>query len=449
MDTHPLPLTFRHAVVNQIFSSLQAGDSCAIVGVGSVGKSNLLRFLQRPDVQQTNLGGDAEKFLLAYVDMNKLLKKSLWGLLELMLHQLMLEAAQKGIDEKSLQIIDRLHQKATRPKNRFLTLRYLDRALSIVCSQPEYRVVFLFDEFDDLCRALAPRGFASLRALRDDYKYQLMYVVTSRLELKRLRVESSEIEPFEEIVSPRTIWLGPYAQSDAQYMLNRLETRYNNSLDKKMTRLLLETTGGHPGLLREAFHSAYKTVPNLLEELSHSSQVQDECQRIWLSLTSGEQQLMIDLSNNNEPQTQHASALEKLQRKGLVGGAWAKKTAVFSSLFATYVKRHHPVASSTFVVNPKHRSVWINGHEISKFTRLEFSLIEYLDKKRGQICSWDELARHLYPNETAYEGDGVTDNRIASVVKRLRKRIEPNQDEPQYIITERGHGIRLVVSVGG
>jgi DNA-binding response OmpR family regulator len=29
-------------------------------------------------------------------------------------------------------------------------------------------------------------------------------------------------------------------------------------------------------------------------------------------------------------------------------------------------------------------------------------------------------------------------------VKRLRKRVEPNPEEPQYILTVRGHGIRLV-----
>ena len=85
----------------------------------------------------------------------------------------------------------------------------------------------------------------------------------------------------------------------------------------------------------------------------------------------------------------------------------------------------------------------MNSREISGLTRLEFKLMAFLEKKRSQLCTRDELARHLYPEDMALEGEGVTDTRLDSLVKRLRKRIEPDPKEPQYIVTVRGHGFRL------
>lgn len=440
MNTHPLPLTFRQREIEQILSAVQAGDSCAVVGIGSVGKSNLMRFLQRTDVQQKYLEQDAGQMLFIYVDMNKLLKKSLWGLLELMLHQLLVELANQRVDERQLKEIEALHQKATQPKTRSLALRYLDRALRLVFVELKYRLVFLFDEFDELCRSLSPRAFAALRAMRDDYKYQLMYVVTTRLEMKRLREEIVEIEPFEEIITSRTIWLGPYSADDARFMLKRLEGRYDTTVDNEMAQRILATSGGHPGLLREAFHQVISSPDNAAPTLTPTTQIESECQRIWLSLTSDEQQLMTDLAGGHQPQTRQQSVLDRLRRKGLVGGPWAGQTDLFSTLFAGYVEQAHPAVGSTIFVDANRRSVWLNGHEITGLTHLEFSLIQYLFQKHGQVCTWDELADHLYPEDMG----AVTDTRLASVVKRLRKKVEPHPKGPKYIITERGHGVRLV-----
>jgi two-component system alkaline phosphatase synthesis response regulator PhoP len=93
-------------------------------------------------------------------------------------------------------------------------------------------------------------------------------------------------------------------------------------------------------------------------------------------------------------------------------------------------------------VDHEHHTIWLNGYEIRGLTPLEYKLVAYLEKKQGQVCTRDELAQYLYPDDVA--GIGVADNRIDSVVKRLRKRIEPNPKEPQYIVTRRGHGFRLV-----
>ena len=70
-------------------------------------------------------------------------------------------------------------------------------------------------------------------------------------------------------------------------------------------------------------------------------------------------------------------------------------------------------------------------------------LLDYLEARRGQACSRDEIAQHLYPDDMLAKGGGVSDARLDAVVKRLRKHIEPVKGKPQFIITVRGHGFRL------
>lgn len=253
MTPPSLPLDFRAETVEPILRQVAAGNSCSVIGIGSVGKSNLMRFLQRQDVHQKWLGDAGTTFLFVYVDTNKMLKLSLWGLWELMLHQLVIELTNRGTDFAVLQSVEKLHTSVAESKPRYLAVRYLDRAVGLVCSQLEMRPVFLIDEFDELCRTMPTRGFAMLRALRDDYKYRLGYVVATRLELRRLR-EAAQMEAFEELLTP--FWLGPYKEKDAYAVLDWLQGEHNVTLDEKTVNQIVEVTGSHPGLLRAVFQVA-------------------------------------------------------------------------------------------------------------------------------------------------------------------------------------------------
>lgn len=443
-----LPLTFQREQVQAILNCVAAGDSCAVIGIGSVGKSNLLRFLLREDVCQAYLGDEAAGYLLVYVDGNKLLKPTLWGLVELALHQIGLALAQREVEPAVLKTIDDLHRQAARRKTRPLALRCLDRALNVVLRQLGLRLVLLLDEFDELARTMPPRGFAALRALRDDHKYRLMYVVATRLELNRLRENVTEIEMFDELISPQTFWLGLSSDEDARLNLSRLMARHKIDLPPEVIDQLLFLTGRHPGLLREAYHAAREQPPDLGQALAGDPQVQTECRRIWLSLAADEQQVLVTLANGAAFQPQQAGALAGLRRKGLVSGRSESEISLFSPLFGAYLKQQQPVAGARIYADLQRRTLWLDGREVKGFTRLEYRLIAYLAQKQGQICSRDELAAHLYPGEMALDSAGIADTRLDSIVKRVRKRIEPDLQEPRYLLTARGHGFQLLADLG-
>jgi DNA-binding winged helix-turn-helix (wHTH) protein len=443
MRLEPLPITFRESEVNQIIDLLRAGESCAVVGIGSVGKSNFLRFLEREDVRRAKLGQAWDTYLFPYIDPNKLIEQTMWGLFELMLHQLIISLTNHGTDSGTLQMVDDYHQRSIAPSTRDLALRYVDRAIGIVCGQLGLQVVFLIDEFDNLCRMLPARGFAVMRALRDDHKYQVMYVVAMRSELAHLREEAAVIEPFEELVSPNTIWLGPYSEADARCMLQRLEARHSIHLDEGATCHLLAATGGHPGLLRAAYQAAMERPRDLPSALARDARVQDECRRIWLSLTHEEQRTMAQLVSRSVAAHEHADNLEQLRHKGMVGGPWAGSGETFAPLFAQYVLCEKPVIGGHIHVDRQRHMVWIGEHAIKDLTALEYKLVEYLEGKRGQVCSRDELAWELYPEDMARDAGGVSDARLDAIVKRVRQRIDTAPGGQRYIFTVRGQGFRL------
>lgn len=72
------------------------------------------------------------------------------------------------------------------------------------------------------------------------------------------------------------------------------------------------------------------------------------------------------------------------------------------------------------------------------FTALEFELLRYLIAKKGQLVSRTELLRDVW-NLPETVDTRTVDRHIAS----LRKKIEPDRDEPQHILTVYGRGYRF------
>jgi DNA-binding response OmpR family regulator len=93
---------------------------------------------------------------------------------------------------------------------------------------------------------------------------------------------------------------------------------------------------------------------------------------------------------------------------------------------------------SDLIVDSKAREVWFQGNMLT-LTPKEYSLLEYLYLHRGEACSKDSLALAGWPEQNGQVGD----QDIEQIIRRLRRRIEPNPSKPQYIITMKGYGYKL------
>lgn len=92
-------------------------------------------------------------------------------------------------------------------------------------------------------------------------------------------------------------------------------------------------------------------------------------------------------------------------------------------------------------LDPDARRVFIHGAELDPPLSLpQYRLLELLFVNAGRICTRDNVIETVWPEAV---GEGVSEQAIDALVRRLRDRLAEVDPEWQYIVTVRGHGFRL------
>ena len=309
------PLDFRATEVAYVMQRWQAAESASLVGIGSVGKSNLIQHLSDLDVQRHYLGDtSASQFKAILIDPNMLgpLPASdeaseqiyCWAGYELMMHRLFLSFYPLDVlgPEDSRRFYDTYQalQDGTNPLYSYMGLRYFELGLQFFLRR-DIHIVFMFDEFEELLRQMPVRFFQTLRGIRDTNKSLVSYMTFTRSPLPvlvdRYEIPPLAVEPFVELFTDNVYYVGPYNDSDARRMADNLSKRLSKPLPESMVQFLLDATGRYAGLMRAAFHlvdqhdgprSAAENE-HLLAQLAANSAVRTECLTIWMSLTPAEQ----------------------------------------------------------------------------------------------------------------------------------------------------------------
>jgi len=77
--------------------------------------------------------------------------------------------------------------------------------------------------------------------------------------------------------------------------------------------------------------------------------------------------------------------------------------------------------------------------DTTRLTAKEHLLLTYLQAHPGQVCEKDDLVRPIWPEDVLF-AEGVRDESLAQLVRRLRVKIEPDPANPSYIHTIAGRG---------
>ena len=86
---------------------------------------------------------------------------------------------------------------------------------------------------------------------------------------------------------------------------------------------------------------------------------------------------------------------------------------------------------------PKSRRVVMGGREIS-LTPKEFDILYFLAQNRGEVFTKEQIYRAVWSDNYLLD-----DSNIMAFIRKLRKKIEPNPDEPVYILTIWGIGYKF------
>ena len=112
----------------------------------------------------------------------------------------------------------------------------------------------------------------------------------------------------------------------------------------------------------------------------------------------------------------------------------ARIKTIFRRVNATVVKNGERITFKNMIVDYTKRQVLIKGEDI-QLTAKEFDILQMLMSRPGVVFKREDFVEHVWNN------DNVGDIRTVDVhIRRLRKKVEDNPDEPEYIFTKWGVG---------
>ncbi len=87
------------------------------------------------------------------------------------------------------------------------------------------------------------------------------------------------------------------------------------------------------------------------------------------------------------------------------------------------------------------RRVWVNNQAIEPpLSALQFHILRVLYEREGQVVDRQELITQAWGEK---EASGVSEQALDALIRRLRDRLAAADPSHAYIVTVRGHGLRL------
>lgn len=92
-------------------------------------------------------------------------------------------------------------------------------------------------------------------------------------------------------------------------------------------------------------------------------------------------------------------------------------------------------------MDKRSRRVWASDVEVlPPLSVAQFSMLEMLYLRDGLVVTRDELVKHVWQEEEALS---ISDQALDALIRRLRERLAKADSDHEYVITVRGHGLRL------
>ncbi len=277
----------------------------------------------------------------------------------------------------------------------------LEGAVSHGLARHPAGLCLLLDRFDALDGEAALAAARNLRALRDAHKYTLTFVTATRRPLD----PHTELA---ELVFGNTLWLGPLSPGDTDWNIHEYARRKGQVWDTITIVAIRSLSGGYPALLRAVCEAHGSGSPLEPEALRGHPAIQRRLDEFWADAPTPE---MIRLSGLGANPLLGAQA-------GLPGS--------------------QPPAAE-FTLSGRRGMPEVEGFALKEMTAKESMLFEYFRQHAGQVCGKDALIRAVWPEDRVFE-QGVRDDSLAQLVRRLRKKVEAEPDSPVLIQTIPGRG---------
>jgi hypothetical protein len=426
---------------------IDENSCCALVGLSNMGKSTLLRRIRQPKILADLVEIDTQDLAFFYIDFNLQLEMNQQGFYELILRTVLNELRDLKVEQALLERVEQAYHKVIEPSDDFQNALSFNEAIIALCEKWPKRLIFLFDEFDEVYQGLSGRVFLNLRALRDKYLQHLMYIAVVGIPLSDTHHGTDDGE-FAELFAHNTYHLKPLKKDDVVNIIQAFADEHAITFSAEDIEFIFEESGGHPGLLEDVCQvMADDTVADmardrrlLMNHLDDSNNIRTECAKLWNQVTPSRQKALMQFVTGGKID---AEFQQVLLRKGLLVDDGQGRVKIFGKLFEDFIRRQQLVYAEPkqgVLIDIESGEVYLNGKPIEPLTSLEYRLLLLLYGNIDKICDKYRIVEAVWGEDYIEE---VDDARIEKLVSRLRQKIEPNPSEPIYLVTVRGRGYRL------
>ena len=435
------PATYRQREVTQIAAWIDAGESGLVVGLSGAGKSNVLGFIAHRPAKRDTL-------LRPLLDLNRLPEPSLLAFLRQLLAALD-DAATEQLSSEAQERLKAITDMGLARTDAFLLGRSVEAAFNLLCGEMKLRTVILMDRFDVALDHLPPAFYNNLRAWRDAHKARLTYLVAARRDWPDWP-NLPALSEFTDLIAGRTCWVGALSADDVRWNLERFG---GDKPSKKLAEQMMALSGGHAGLLKALWATlplpnrerAGERVDLTPEKCARSSGVRRQCQELWDDLPPVVQESLRTWQTIGAPP--QAKAKGFLLDTGLLIEREGK-LRIASAVFETFIREQASVGGGILTRDAATGQVYRDRIKLPvELTPQEDKLLAYLLEHPGEVCDKDALAEAVWPEQVRV--NGIRDDRLAQLVRRLRDKVEPDPHSPRYIMPVWGRGYRLVVDGSG
>ncbi len=427
------PANSLHEEIAKTIDFVTKGASCQVLGLPGVGKSRLLRLLAyNRKVREYHLGEKQAQHHFVYMDFSEVRGRPLVDVTKFILISLAYSLSERGLINESNQINNFLKE-AIEFQDELILFQALKKSIDYLALEEGLTVVLLIDRLEQYTQDLTEQFFVNLKILRNRAKYKFSCVFALSRPIDML-VDLSTLAEFYEFLIGNSVFMHVSHPDQPDFRLNYIEEivgKKNEDAREKITKL----TGGHGKLTKISYESVLtldESPHDLTQFLLGIRQIRGALSEIWNFLTPHEQAVIRKLPDKKE----NCEDLPFLELMGLVKGNDIT-IPLFAAFIHTFTRQEE-----TFAYDEERNEISKGDINLTdSLTPSEFRLLKFLIVNRGKICEKEEVINAVWKDTKTQEG--VTDQALDQIVYRLRKKVEEDPNNPTYIQTIKGKGIKL------
>jgi DNA-binding winged helix-turn-helix (wHTH) protein len=419
--------------VQKLLSYIKSGNSCQVVAAPAVGRSSIMGLLSyNRNVRLKHLGENQKWNHFVYMDFSEVKKRPLYDVTKFMLLSIAYSLSERSKKEE-YEVVNQFLKEGLEFNDELVLFQSLKKAIDYLAIEKELTIVLLFDRFEHFLPDVTEQFFLNLRILRNRAKYRFSCVFSVNRPLEDL-LEIPTMSEFYEYIEGHMVYLKLYDPVGIQFRFSYTEKVTEKTVPEEAKKQIIDLTGGHGKLARLA-HEALLTEEVLPEDihlyLKNKGSIKTALSELWNFLTPAEQFYLKNLKTSSE------------------GNAYLENIAIVHEgkitipLFTEFVDELEIANQQTFIYNSEQNEICKGAESISDtLSPSEFRLLRYLILHPDRVSEKEELINAIWSDSKTQEG--VTDQALDQIIYRLRKKIEDDPNNPKYLLTIKGRGVRFI-----